>query len=56
MILSDPRNAGVFRDETQIVIDPQRYVRTQAQLAVSTPALVQAAELIHGRLGADRPG
>ena len=53
MILSDPRNAGVFRDETQIVIDPQRYIRTQAQLAVSTPALVQAAELIHGRLGAD---
>jgi len=52
MILSDPRNAGVFRDQTQIVIDPQRYVRTQAQLAASAPALLRASELIGGRLSA----
>lgn len=52
MILSDPRNAGVFRDQSQIVIDPQRYVRTQAQLAVSTPSLARASELIAGRLSA----
>ena len=51
MILSDPRNAGVFRDQTQLVIDPQRYVRTQAELVTSTPALLLASELIGGRLG-----
>ena len=52
MILSDPRNAGVFRDQTQIVIDPQRYVRNQAALATSTPALLRRSELIGGRLSA----
>jgi Mrp family chromosome partitioning ATPase/capsular polysaccharide biosynthesis protein len=51
LILSDPRNAGVFRDQTQIVIDPQRYVRNQAALATSTPALLRTSELIGGRLG-----
>ena len=54
MILSDPRNAGVFRDQTQIVIDPQRYVRTQAELTTSTPALLRAADLINGRLNASQ--
>jgi capsular exopolysaccharide synthesis family protein len=44
MILSDPRNAGVL-SESRIVIDPVRYVRTQAELAESTPVLARVIEL-----------
>jgi capsular exopolysaccharide synthesis family protein len=44
MILSDPRNAGVL-SESRIVIDPVRYVRTQAELAESTPVLTRVIEL-----------
>ena len=53
MILSDPRNAGVFRDESRIVIDPVRYVRTQAELADSTPVLARVAEMTGGVISVD---
>ena len=53
MILSDPRNAGVFRDETRIVIDPVRYVRTQAELADSTLVLARVAEITGSTLSVD---
>lgn len=53
MILSDPRNAGVFRDEARLVIDPVRYVSTQAELATSTPSLSGASDIIDGRLSVE---
>ncbi len=52
VILSDPRNAGVFRDTAQIVIDPNRYVRNQAERMESTQVLQRASELEGGRLSA----
>ena len=53
MILSDPRNAGVFRDESRIVIDPVRYVRTQAELADSTPVLTRVADMTGGTISVE---
>jgi len=50
LILADPRNAGVFRETTQIVIDPSRYTRNQAERMTSTPVLTRAAELEGGRV------
>ncbi|HKZ24326.1 MAG TPA: Wzz/FepE/Etk N-terminal domain-containing protein, partial [Acidimicrobiia bacterium] len=50
LILSDPRNSGVFRDTNSLVIDPSRYVRNQAERMVSTPVLTKAAELEEGRV------
>jgi capsular exopolysaccharide synthesis family protein len=50
LILSDPRNSGVFRDTNSLVIDPSRYVRNQAERMVSTPVLTKAAELEGGRI------
>lgn len=50
MILADPRNSGVFRDESRIVIDPSRYVRNQAERIESTAVLARAAQLEGGRV------
>jgi len=50
LVLSDPRNAGVFRDTTQLVIDPSRYVRNQAELITSTEVLAKAVQLEGGRV------
>ena len=53
LILSDPRNAGVFRDESRLVIDPSRYVRNQAERINSTEVLTRAALLESGRISVD---
>ncbi|GBE22696.1 tyrosine-protein kinase YwqD [bacterium BMS3Bbin01] len=53
LILSDPRNAGVFRDETRLVIDPSRYVRNQAELITLTEVLTRAVQLEGGRVSVE---
>ena len=53
LILSDPRNSGVFRDTNSLVIDPSRYVRNQAERMISTAVLTEAIELEGGRLSVE---
>lgn len=50
LLLSDPRNAGVFEDSGVQFLDPSRYVRNQAELAQSAHVLARTSELIAGRL------
>lgn len=53
LLLSDPRNAGVFEEPLIQFLDPSRYVRNQAEVAQSVPVLERTSEQIGGRLTAD---
>jgi Mrp family chromosome partitioning ATPase/capsular polysaccharide biosynthesis protein len=51
LLLTDPRNVGVFRGETgTTALDPSRYVRNQAQVVTSTPVQRRALELVGERI------
>ncbi len=52
MILADPGSSSVF-DDSGLLTDPTRHVRTQAELATSRPVLIAASRLVDGRLDAD---
>lgn len=49
MILADPRSTSVFNTQNYWY-DPDRHVRTQAQLVESTPVLLRVAEMTGGAL------
>lgn len=50
LLLTDPRNTGVFEDTGVNFLDPSRYVRNQAELARSTTVMSEASARIGGRL------
>lgn len=53
LLLTDPRNTGVFEDTGINFLDPSRYVRNQAELARSTTVMAEASTQIGGRLEPD---
>lgn len=53
LLLSDPRNSGVFQDTGLTFLDLSRYVRNQAELAGSATVAERASQLIGGRWDAD---
>lgn len=53
LLLEDPRDAGVFGDRANLTLDPQRYVRNQAELVNSAPVLARTAELFDAQLSID---
>ncbi len=52
LLLTDPRNTGVFEDTGVSFLDPSRYVRNQAELARSATVMGEASTLVGGRLDA----
>ena len=50
LLLADPRNAGVFREESRVIVDPDRYVRNQAQYVASRSVAAETARLLPGDL------
>lgn len=50
LLLSDPRNAGVFEDTGVNFLDPSRYVRNQAELARSVSVMREASAVVGGRI------
>lgn len=53
LLLEDPRDAGLFGDSAQVTLDPQRYVRNQAQFVNSAPVLARTGELFDQQLSLD---
>ena len=53
LLLTDPRNTGVFEDTGVSFLDPSRYVRNQAELARSATVMAEASALIGGRYDVD---
>lgn len=52
LLLTDPRNTGVYEDTGVTFLDPSRYVRNQAELARSATVMAEASTMIGGRLAA----
>lgn len=52
LLLTDPRNTGVFEDTGVSFLDPSRYVRNQAELARSATVMNEVSTQIGGRLEA----
>lgn len=53
LLLTDPRNTGVFEDTGVSFLDPSRYVRNQAELARSATVMTEASSLVGGRYDPD---
>lgn len=53
LLLEDPRDVGVFGDGAQLALDPQRYVRNQAEYINSASVLARTMELYDGQLDLD---
>lgn len=50
LFLTDPRNAGVFGDESRVFAEAERYVPQQAERVTSQAVLTRASDLLDGRL------
>lgn len=56
LLLEDPRDAGVFGDGARVTLDPQRYVRNQAEFINSAPVLARTAETFGEEVDVDELG